>query len=215
MTPALSAMKSVPDFAKGHVKDLRARWALEEAGLRYEEVLVDHDERAGEDYRRWQPFGQVPAYRDGTTELFESGAIVLHIAERSDALAPREQAARARMTAWVFAALNSVEPYVTNLILADLAYGEEPWMPRYKVKANNALRDRLGLLAAWLGDNEYLEDRFTAGDLIMSSVLRDLPEGELDAFASLKAYRERCTARPAFARALDAQLDAFRRFEAA
>ena len=216
MTIAVTAFKAVPDFAKGHVKDLRVRWALEEAGLSYDSRLIDGADQASEGYRRWQPFGQVPAYRDGEVELFESGAIVLHIAQRSDALMPREAAARARVTAWVIAALNSIEPYVSNVIELDLFYEGEAWVEGRRPSAMATLRTRLDALAAWLGEKDYLEDRFTAGDLIMTTVLRDLIERDvLSAFPSLDAYRRRCEARPAFGRALDAQLRDFADDEAA
>jgi glutathione S-transferase len=216
MAIQLTAFKFVPGFAQGYVKDLRVRWALEEAGLDYDQVLIDSDDQASETYRRWQPFGQVPAYRDGDVELFESGAIVLHIAANCEALAPRDPAGRARVAAWVIAALNSIEPSVANVVALDLFHAGEAWVQERRPSAMAALTGRLDALAGWLGDREFLEDRFTAGDLMMTTVLRDLIErGVLSKFPALDAYRRRCEARPAFGRALEAQLKVFRDHEAA
>lgn len=207
MTIQLTAFRWVPPFAQGYVKDLRVRWALEEAGWPYEAVLIDGQVQGSESYRRWQPFGQVPAYRDDTVELFESGAIVLHIAAGSAALAPPDAAGRARISAWVIAALNSVEPFAMNLI--ELGDGAEATERRAEVEA--VLHERLAGLAAWLDGKDYLEGRFTAGDLIMTTVLRELVDsGTLQRFPVLDAYYRRCEARPAFGRALEAQLQAFR-----
>lgn len=218
MSIQLTAFRWVPDFAQGHVKDLRVRWALEEAGLPYEEVLIDGSDQSSDAYRRWQPFGQVPAYRDDDVELFESGAIVLHIAAKSEALAPPNASGRARVATWVLAALNSIEPHVQNVVVLDIFHAGEPWVEGRRPSAMAMLTKRLDALAAWLGDKPYLEDRFTAGDLIMTTVLRDLsgPDGGiLSTFPTLDAYRRRCEARPAFGRALEAQLRAFRDHEAA
>lgn len=214
MARQITALASVPDFAKGYVKDLRVRWALEEAGLPYEDVLIDGEDQASEAYRRRQPFGQVPVYRDDEVELFESGAIVLHIAETSKALAPQDRAGRARVAAWVFAALNSIEPHVANVVALDIFHADEPWVEDRRPSAMAMLEGRLTALADWLGERDYLEGRFTAGDLMMTTVLRDLiDQGILDRFPTLDAYRKRCEARPGFASALKAQLDAFRRHE--
>lgn len=214
MTITISAFKSVPDFAKGHVRDIRVRWALEEAGLRYDEALVDAEIKESADYRAWQPFGQVPAYRDEELNFFESGAIVLHLAERSEALAPGDTAGRARVSAWAFAALNSVEPFVMAVVLADLLYGDADWKDDYRARSMDLMRRRLASLANSLGDKDYLEGRFTAGDILMTTVLRSVEDEELARFPALKAYRARCEARPAFGRALAAQLAAFDREEA-
>jgi glutathione S-transferase len=211
MQPQVTALTSVPDFARGQVRDIRVRWALEEAGEPYEQVLLDAAvDLASPAYRRWQPFGQVPAYRNGDIELFESGAIVLHIAEKSEALAPRDHSGRARVTTWVLAALNTLEPYVSNVVLLDLFYAGEPWIEGRRPGAMAELEQKLNALAAWLGEREFLEDRFTAGDLIMTTVLHSLVgAGILQRFPTLDAYRRRCQARPAFQRALNAQLNAF------
>jgi glutathione S-transferase len=213
MTIQLTAFRWVPPFAQGYVRDLRVRWALEEAGLAYEEVLIDPEIQASGDYRRWQPFGQVPAYRDGEVEMFESGAIVLHLAERSEALAPRDPAGRARVTTWVIAALNSIEPHAANLSALDVFFAGQPWVEGYRPIARGMVEQRLSALSAWLGQKDYLEGRFTAGDLMMTTVLRELVDcGALAAFPNLDAYRRRCEARPAFGRAMEAQLAPFRAF---
>lgn len=217
MTPTIAALSQVPPFARGLVKDIRVRWALEELGLPYEEFLVDGTSKDGADYRAWQPFGQVPAYRDGTVTLFESGAIVLYIAQRdtTGVLAPRDANGNARVATWILAALNSVEPFVESIVVARLVFGKEPWGKDYEARATDMLKGRLAALATWLGDKAYLEDRFTAGDLMMASVLRNVDDGLLDAYPALAAYRARCIARPAFARALEGQLATFARADAA
>ena len=205
MTIRFSAYRWVPPFAQGYVRDLRIRWALEEAGLPHEVILIDMAEKTSPTYRAWQPFAQVPAYRDDEVEMFESGAVVLHIAEKSDVLAPKDVAGRARVTTWVFAALNSIEPHAQNLIHMGEAGAAER---RPQLEA--LLFARLTGLTDWLGDKDYLEDRFTAGDLIMTTVLRELVDsGVLAKFPALAAYRERCEARPAFGRAMAAQMKPF------
>lgn len=207
MTIEISAFRWVPPFAQGYVKDLRIRWALEEAGLPYRAVLIGGADQASAAYRRWQPFGQVPAYRDDTVELFESGAIILHIAAGSAALAPSDTAGRARVSAWVIAALNSVEPFARYFLEAHDRPGELARRPEVEA----LLAQRLTALAAALGNQDYLEGSFSAGDVIMTTVLRELVEsGMLARFPTLDAYRQRCEARPAFGRALEAQLQTYR-----
>ena len=204
---AVSGFRWVPPFAQGYVRDLRVRWALEEAGLPYEATLIGPDTQVSAEYRGWQPFGQVPAFRDGDVEMFESGAIVLHLAARSDALAPNDLAGRARVTTWVLAALNSIEPHVQNLVELDAFHAGEAWTIERRPQAQAMLDRRLEGLAAWLGDKRHLEGRFTAGDLIMTTVLRDLVDsGTLLRFPTLDAYRCRCEARPAFVTALASQM---------
>ena len=214
MTREVSAFRWVPPFAQGYVRDLRVRWALEEAGVPYHATLIDGGTCASEAYRRWQPFGQVPAYRDGEVEMFESGAIVLHIAETSPALSPGDPAGRARTTTWVIAALNSVEPHVMNLVHLDAFHAGEAWTVERRPQAEAMLTGRLTSLSAWLEDGrEWLEGRFTAGDLMMVAVLRELVDGGfLARFPVLDAYRRRGEARPAFGRAMEAQLTPFREF---
>jgi len=211
MTRTLTAFRWVPEFAQGYVRDLRIRWALEEAGLAYDVVLVDPKIQASPSYREWQPFGQVPAYRDDDVEMFESGAIVLHIAEKSEALAPRNPAGRARVATWVIAALNSIEPHAQNLVNLDSFYAGQPWIEGRRPSAQALLDSRLASLSAWLGDKDWLEGRFTAGDIVMVTVLRELVDcGALARFPNLDDYRRRGEARPAFTRAMDAQMQTFR-----
>lgn len=211
MTRTLTAFRWVPEFAQGYVRDLRIRWALEEAGLPYEVVLIDPQIQASPTYRAWQPFGQVPAYRDDDVEMFESGAIVLHIAEKSEALAPRDAAGRARVATWVIAALNSIEPHAQNLVNLDSFYAGQAWTEGRRPSAQALLDSRLASLSAWLGDKDWLEGLFSAGDIVMVMVLRELVDsGALARFPNLDAYRRRGEARPAFVRALDAQMQTFR-----
>lgn len=207
----LTAFRWVPPFAQGLVRDLRVRWALEEAQLPYEEKLIGPEDQKSVDYRRWQPFGQVPAIEDDGLVLFESGAIVLHVAEKSPALMPADAAARARVRTWLFAALSSMEPSIQNLTEIDLFNADQDWGKQRRPAVLARLRGRLADLAAALGQNEYLETgRFTAADLLMTTVLR-IPRHTdvLAEFPSLDAYRLRCEARPAFQRALAAQLRPF------
>jgi glutathione S-transferase len=208
----ITAFAWVPDFARGQVRDLRVRWALEEAGLAYRERLLDALNPRPEEYFQEQPFGQVPAYRDAGVQLFESGAIVLHIGERTEALLPRDSAARARATAWLIAALNSVEPRIMELAIIDFFHPEAEWGRLRRPEVEEKVRGRLARVSTWLGDKDYLEGRFTAGDLLMAAVLRGLGHTGLVAErANLAAYLARCEARPAFQRALAAQLAAFDR----
>jgi glutathione S-transferase len=210
MTIHVSAFRWVPPFAQGRVRDLRVRWALEEAGLPYEATLIGQQDQTSPNYRAWQPFGQVPAYRDGEVEMFESGAIVLHLAGKSEALAPRDEAGRARVTTWVLAALNSVEPHVANLTSIDIFHKGEAWTVERRPQVVEMLSKRLAALDTCLDGKDYLDGRFTAGDLIMTTVLRDVPPEVLARFPRLEAYRARCLARPAFGRALEAQMQPFR-----
>lgn len=206
----VSAFRWVPPFARGLVRDLRVRWALEEAGLVYEERLLGQDDKNSESYRRLQPFGQVPTYEEDGLALFESGAIVLHVAERSEALMPADPKARARVTAWMFAALNSLEPAIQHLAAIDLFYQNEEWAKLRRPSAEDAVKGRLRDLATALGGREHLEGRFTAADVLMTTVLRILRHTDLVAqMPVLDAYRMRCEARPAFQRALTAQMAAF------
>lgn len=210
MTIHLSAFRWVPPFAQGHVRDLRVRWALEEAGLPYEAALIGPADQSSDSYRAWQPFGQVPAFRDGEVELFESGAIVLYLSRRSEALAPADEAGRARVASWILAALNSIEPQVGQLALTDIFHKGEAWTVERRPQIVAMVEKRLQQLEAWLGEKEYLEGRFTAGDLLMACVLREVPNDILARYPRLEAYRARCLGRPAFRRALDAQMQPFR-----
>lgn len=213
----VSAFKWVPPFARGLVRDLRVRWALEEAGLPYRARLIDFDDRETAAYRALQPFGQVPVYRDGELAMFESGAIVLHIAAGAPALMPADPDGRARATAWLFAALNSIEPPIQNLAELDLFNADQEWARLRRPGLVAFVEQRLGELAASLADKDYLaEGGFTAGDLMMVTVLRNLRHTELMAqFPTLAAYQARCEARPAFQNALAAQLGDFVELEPA
>lgn len=208
----VSVLPWVPHFAQGLVRDLRVRWALEEAGLTYQERILGQDYKTSVDYRALQPFGQVPAYEENGLTMFESGAIVLHIAERSPALMPGDSVGQARAKSWMFCALNTLEPPITDLILIDFAHGDEEWATLRRPGAIKFVQSRLDDLAAWLGNKSFLEDRFTAGDLLMTSVLRELRHTELVRnLPNLDDYRRRCEDRPAFQKALTDQLATFDR----
>jgi len=206
----ISAFRNVPDFAKGLVRDLRVRWALEEARLTYRVRLLDQGDQDTPEYRTLQPFGQIPIFEENGVVLFESGAIVLHIAERSEALLPKDSAARARVVQWLIAALNSVEPAVWNVFTIDNIYANQEWARLRRPGAVEFMNKKLAALAAKLGDKPFLDgERFTAADLMMTTVLRFHSDtSQLD--PRLVAYLQRCTSRPAFTRALDAQLADFR-----
>jgi len=208
----ISAFRWVPPFARGQVRDLRVRWALEEAGLPYRTLLLEQGDQDKPDYRKLQPFGQVPILEENGVVLFETGAIVLHIGERSEALLPKDPTERARATQWMIAALNSIEPYVMNVAVIDIFYADQEWAKLRRPGAVEFLGRRLAGLSNALGDKPYLDgERFTAGDLMMSTVLRILRHTDIvTSDQRLGAYVERCTARPAFQRALDAQLGDFR-----
>jgi glutathione S-transferase len=208
----ISAFRWVPDFAQGQVRDLRARWALEEAGLPYKTRLLELGDQDKPEYRALQPFGQVPVLEENGLVLFESGAIVLHIGERSETLLPREAGARCRAMQWLIAALNSIEPFVMNVALIDLFYVNEEWAKLRRPGAVEFVQRRLAALSKSLGDKPYLDgDSFTAGDLMMTTVLRILKHTDIvTSDKRLSTYVDRCTARPAFRRALDAQIGDFK-----
>jgi glutathione S-transferase len=202
----------VPPFAQGLVRDMRVRWALEEAGLAYGVRPIDADTQQAPDYRALQPFGQAPVYEEDGLSLFESGAIVLHIGETSEALLPRNRAGKARADTWLLCALNTMEIVIQELAEIDLFTPDDDWAKERRPLVEAMVRKRLAELAAWLGDRKYLEDRFTAGDLMMTTVLQilrhtDLVENE----PVLAAYVQRCTARPAYQRAYEAHMAAFRK----
>ena len=213
----VSAFKWVPPFAQGVVRDLRVRWALEEAGYGYDDRLLGFEDCASSAYRAWQPFGQVPAFRDDRVEMFESGAIVLYIAQKSDQLMPYDEAGRAMVMTWLFAALNSVEPYVTDLATIDLFHADEAWTAERRPQVEDALRRRLGDLQTALGDRQWFAtDQFSAADILMATVLRGLRHTAILAdYPALAAYLERCTTRPAFRRALAEQMAPFKANEPA
>lgn len=207
----ISAFKWVPPFAQGLVRDLRVRWALEEAGLPYRTHLLGPGDNKSESYRQWQPFGQVPAYQEGDgCELFESGAIVYHIAQRSDALMPRHRDSQSRTVTWMFAALNSVEPHVSQLATIDLFSPDEAWAKARRPAVVEMIHTRLEAVARQLEGREYLENRFTAADLLMVTVLRGLRHTDIvKSHPVLDAYRLRGEARPAFKKALTDQMAVF------
>ena len=199
----VSAFRWVPPFAQGLARDFRVRWALEEAGLAYEERLIGPEDQTTESYRALQPFGQIPAIEEDGLPLFESGAIVLHIAERSEALMPRDPAGRARVTCWAFAALNSIEPRVQALGEIDLFHADAEWAKLRRPAVEQAAKTRLTALADRFNGRDYLEDRFTAADILMTTVLRMLRHTDLLAqIPPLDVYRLRCEARPAFQKAM-------------
>jgi glutathione S-transferase len=206
----ISAFAWVPPFAQGVVRDLRVRWALEEAGLSYRERLLDALSPRPDDYFAEQPFGQVPIFTEGPIRMFESGAIVLYIAERSDTLMPLEPVGRTRALSWVVASLNSIEPMVMELAGIDIFNADADWAKARRPEVVRKIRERLGRLSAWLGERDWLEDRFTVGDLMMCTMLRILRDTDLIAeHPNLAAYQARCEARPAFGRALAAQCAPF------
>ena len=202
----ITAFRWVPEFAQGVVRDLRARWALEEAGLDYRVRLLGQERPI--EYLREQPFDQVPCLADGEVQIFESGAIVQYVGDKSEALLPAGSAQRYRAIQWTYAALNSVEPAILNLLLIDIFYQGEQWATLRRPGAEDFVKLKLKRVSEWLGDKPWLEgDRFTIGDLLMVTVLRFLRHTDLVAqFPNLDAYVKRGEARPAFRRALADQL---------
>ncbi len=207
----ISAFSWVPDFARGHVRDIRVRWALEEAGLPYAVRKFDAKAERPPDYFEEQPFGQIPSYRDDVVSLFETGAIVLHVGQNCETLLPKDTAMRARATAWLIAALNSVEPFVMQLATIDIFAAGEDWTKQRRPQVVEMIDKRLSRLSDALADKPYLDDdAFNAGDLMMASVLRQLDgKGLIERHANLVAWKKRCLARPAFDAALAAQLADF------
>ena len=212
----VTAFKWVPPFAQGSVRDIRVRWALEEAGLGYDDALIGFEDQATPAYRARQPFGQVPAYSDGKVEMFESGAIVLWIAQNSDQLMPADDAGRAMVMTWLFAAMNSIEPFVAELATIDLFNADKDWARARRPEVEAFVRKRLGDLQTALGDRQWFaNDRFSAADILMTHVLRDLRHTDVVAdYPALADYVARAEARPAFKRALADQLKPFKAAEA-
>jgi glutathione S-transferase len=209
-TITLTTFKWVPPIVQGLVRDLRVRWALEEAGLAYATNLIGPADQKAAEYLNLQPFGQVPVYQEDGLVLFESGAIVLHIAERSEALMPTEPNARARTKTWMFAALNSVEQFAQMFTDLDLFSAGQEWAKLRRPMLLAATTDRLSKLAQWLDGRDYLEGHFTAADLLMTTVLRTLRHSDLVTKTStLHAYQNRCEARPAFQKALTDHIASF------
>jgi glutathione S-transferase len=207
MTIVITAFDRSPDGGIGLARDTRVRWALEEVGQPYEVRLVSMQARQEPEHLRRHPFGLIPTYEEGDLVLFETGAIILHIAERHAGLLPDDADARARAIAWMFAALNTVEPPILELVTAKILEGDRPWAQERTPLVQDRIRDRLRRLSARLGDADWLDGAFSAGDLMMVSVLLRLrPSGLLDEFPALAAYVARGEARPAYERAFAAQL---------
>ena len=207
MAIVITAFEQSPDGGKGLARDTRVRWALEEAGLPYEVRLVSFRAMKEAAHLALHPFGQIPTYEEGDLALFETGSIVLHIAGRQPGLFPDDANARARAITWMFAALNTVELPILELVTVKLAEGDRPWKAERLPLVEDRVRIRLNQLAARLGDRDWLDGGFSAGDLLMVSVLLRLrPSGLLNEFPSLAAYVARGEARPAYQRAFAAQL---------
>jgi glutathione S-transferase len=207
MTITITAFERSPDGGKGLARDTRVRWALEEAGLPYDVRLVSFRAMKEPAHLALHPFGQIPTYEEDGLVLFETGAIVFHIATHHGALLPADDHARARAITWMFAALNTVEPPILELVTARIFEGDKPWARERIPLVEARVRDRMHPLAARLGDADWLDGDFSAGDLMMVSVLLRLrPSGILDEFPTLAAYVARGEARPAYQRAFAAQL---------
>jgi glutathione S-transferase len=207
MTIIITAFERSPDGGKGLARDTRVRWALEEVGQPYEVRLVSFQAMKEPAHLRLHPFGQIPTYEEGDLALFETGAIVLHLAQNHPGLLPGDASARARAIAWMFAALNTVEPPILDLVIARFQEGDKPWANERLPLVADRIRHRLVQLSARLGEAEWLDGAFSAGDLMMVSVLLRLrPSGILDEHRSLAAYVARGEARPAYKRAFAAQL---------
>jgi len=207
MTITITAFERSPDGGKGLARDTRVRWALEEAGLHYDVRLVSFRAMKEPAHLALHPFGQIPTYEEDGLVLFETGAIVLYIGQRHGGLLPDDANARARAVTWMFAAVNTVEPPILELVTARIFEGDKPWSKERIPLVEERVRDRMKQLAARLGDADWLDGDFSAGDLMMVSVLLRLrPSGILDEFPSLAAYVARGEARPAYQRAFEAQL---------
>jgi len=206
MTITITAFDRSPDGGRGLVRDTRVRWALEEVGQPYEVRLLPHRAMKEPAHLALHPFGQIPTYEDGDLALFETGSIVLHIAERHAGLLPAEANARARAITWMFAALNTVEPPILDLSIARIIEADKPWAEARLPLVRERIHDKLRLLSRRLGDAEWLDGAFSAGDLLMVSVLLRLRmSGILDAFPTLAAYVARGEARGPYQRAFEAQ----------
>ena len=210
MTPTITAFERSPDRGRGLARDMRVRWALEEVGQPYDVRLVSFSEMKGPAHRALHPFGQIPTYQEGDFALFESGAIVFHIAERHAGLLPDDAKARGRAITWMFAALNTVEPPILDREIARLVEHDKAWYEERLPILDDRVRVRLGELSSRLGDTKWLDDAFSAGDLLLVTVLRRLNgSGILDEYPNLSAYVARGEARPAYKRAFDDQLAVF------
>jgi glutathione S-transferase len=210
MTVTITAFESSPDEGQGLARDMRVRWALEEVGQPYEVRLVSFKAMKEPAHRKLHPFGQIPTYEEGDLVLFESGAIIFHIAERHAGLLPDDANARARAITWIFAALNTVEPPIVEREQTPYQEREKPWYEERLPMIENRVRARLNDLSIRLGDADWLDGAFSAGDLLMVLVLRRLEgTGILEEYPNLSTYVARGEARPAYKRAFDAQLAVF------
>jgi glutathione S-transferase len=210
MRPTITAFETSPDRGRGLARDMRVRWSLEEVGQPYDVRLVSFSEMKEPAHRALHPFGQIPTYEEGDLALFESGAIVFHIAERHAGLLPDDPNARARAITWMFAALSTVEPPIVDRGAAALMERDKTWYEARLPILDGRVRQRLDELSNHLGDADWLDGEFSAGDLLMVEVLRRLgATGLLDEYPNLAAYVARAEARPAFKRAFDAQLAVF------
>jgi glutathione S-transferase len=210
MSPTITAFATSPDRGTGHARDMRVRWALEEVGQSYDVRLVSFAEMKQPAHRALQPFGQIPTFEEGDLALFDSSAIVLHLAETHPGLFPADPNARARAITWVFAAVTSIEPLIVQREVSILGEGQQPWHEARLPLVEGRIRDRLADLSTWLGDREWLAGSFSAADLIMVSVLRRNSGARfLPGFPNLAAYVARGESRPAFQRAYAAQLKVF------
>jgi glutathione S-transferase len=210
MTPTITAFERSPDRGKGLARDMRVRWALEEVGQPYDVRLVSFREMKEPAHRALHPFGQIPTYEEGDLALFESGAIVFHIAQRHPGLLPEDANARARAITWMFAALSTMEPPIVDREITKLVERDKSWYEQRLRVVEDRIRDRLGELSSRLGEADWLDGAFNAGDLVMVEVLLRLSgSGLLDEYPNLSAYVARAEARPAFKRAFAAQLAVF------
>ncbi|SFJ53214.1 glutathione S-transferase [Bosea sp. OK403] len=210
MTITITAFERSPDRGRGLARDMRVRWALEEVGQPYDVRLLSFGEMKQPAHVALHPFGQIPTYEEGDLALFESGAIVFHIAEQHAGLLPGDANARARAIAWMFAALNTLEPPIFERALATILERDEPWYAQRLHALEDTIGKRLGALSSRLGDADWLDGAFSAGDLLMVTVLRRLQgSGLLEGYPNLCAYVARAEVRPAYKRAFDAQLAVF------
>ena len=210
MTLTITAFASSPDGGQGQARDMRVRWAFEEVGQAYDVRLVSFREMKEPAHLALHPFGQIPTYEEGNLAIFESGAIVLHIAQRHSGLLPEEANARSRAITWIFAALNTVEPLIVELEQSFFVEGDRDWYPERRALLVQRIRVRLDELSARLGEADWLDGAFSAGDLMMVTVLRRLDgDGIVEDYPNLVAYLARGKARPAYRRAYDAQFAVF------
>lgn len=212
--PTITAFEKSPDRGQGLARDMRVRWALEEAGQQYQVRLVPWAQMKEAPHKALHPFGQIPTYEEGDLVIFESGAIVFHIAQRHEGLLPVDPDARARAVTWMFTALNTIEPPILELQTAKILEGDKPWAAERMPLVLDRIRDRLRDLSTRLGDADWLDGDFSVGDLMMVSVLLRLrPSGLLDEFGNIAAYVARGEARGAYKRAFAAQLAVFKASE--